>query len=345
MNVTDSRYKNSVLVQEMLQTPQIIRGLDPGKIQSFSVNKQKVLLAGEGSSRIFPAKNTICNSLVPGYSQRIITENCMQAAEYDLSDYSVFVASNSGRTSEVIHLIRSLREKGHSDITAVTGTRGTPVALESSAAYILTCGAEQAVSANKSVMEQALFYDILFRHINGEPPLDLELLADAMHQVLTMDIPQEIVAMTAAAPVLYFSGRNNGVAEELALKTNEIVRKKSDYLEGTYAVHGVEEVMNKGEVVILFDPFESQEEKIRSVIVEGAGLSVIAVSERETVFPTIRIPHIYGCAPYLQLAIGWNLLVEAGIASGINPDCPVRARKIGNEFTGLTNHEPELKNS
>ena len=334
MNINEDRYKKFLLVHEMLQTPQIIRGLDTAAIQSFRVSKQKVLLAGEGSSRIFPAKNTICNSLLLRYSHRIITENCMQAAEYDLSDYSVFAASNSGRTSEVIHLIRSLRGNGYSDITAVTGQHCTPVAVESSSAYILSCGAEQAVSASKSVMEQALFYDILFRHINGAPPLDLESLADAVHQVLTMDIPREIVSSIADAPVLYFSGRNNGVAEELTLKANEIVRKKSDYLEGTYAVHGVEEVMNKGEVVILFDPFESQADKIRSVISEGAGLSVIAVSESDTVFPTIRIPAVAGCAPYLQMAMGWNLLVEAGIASGINLDCPERARKIGNEYTG-----------
>lgn len=333
MNTTDSRYKNFLLVHEMLQTPQIIRELDPGKIQSFGVSKQKVLLAGEGSSRIFPAKNTICNSLVQGYTHRIITENCMQAAEYDLSDYSVFAASNSGRTSEVIHLIRSLREKGHSDITAVTGQHGTPVAVESLSAYILSCGAEQAVSASKSVMEQALFYDILFRHINGAPPLDLEKLADAVHHVLYMDISREFVSLIAAAPVVYFSGRNNGVAEELTLKSNEIVRKKSDYLEGTYALHGVEEVMNKGEVVILFDPFESQVEKMNSVLVKGAGISVIAVSDKETVFPTILLPRVEGCMPYLQLAAGWNLLVEAGIASGINLDSPVRARKIGNEYT------------
>lgn len=334
MNINDERYRGFRLIQEMLETPQIIRNMEVDNIRSFRVKNKKVLLAGEGSSRIFPAKNTICNSLVLGYNQCIITENCMQAAEYDLSDYSVFAASNSGKTSEVIHLIRTLREKGHSDITAVTGASGTPVAGESSSAYILTCGPEQAVSASKSVIEQALFYDILFRHVNGKPPLDLDALSDSMHQVLTMEIPRDIVSKIAAAPVLYFSGRNNGVAEELTLKANEIVRKKSDYLEGTYAVHGIEEVMNSDEAVILFEPFESQEEKIRSVLVNGAGLSVIAVSERATGFPTIRIPRIQGCSTYLQLAAGWNLLVEAGIESGINLDCPVRARKIGNEFKG-----------
>jgi glucosamine--fructose-6-phosphate aminotransferase (isomerizing) len=35
---------------------------------------------------------------------------------------------------------------------------------------------------------------------------------------------------------------------------------------------------------------------------------------------------------YLQLTAGWNLLVETGIALGIDLDHPVRARKVGNEY-------------
>ncbi len=50
--------------------------------------------------------------------------------------------------------------------------------------------------------------------------------------------------------MIYFAGRNNGVAEELTLKTNEITHKKSDYLEGTFSVHGIEETMRPEEVVV-----------------------------------------------------------------------------------------------
>jgi glucosamine--fructose-6-phosphate aminotransferase (isomerizing) len=35
---------------------------------------------------------------------------------------------------------------------------------------------------------------------------------------------------------------------------------------------------------------------------------------------------------YLELAAGWNLLVEVGVQTGIDLDKPVRARKVGNEF-------------
>ncbi|TVQ96896.1 MAG: sugar isomerase, partial [Spirochaetaceae bacterium] len=36
---------------------------------------------------------------------------------------------------------------------------------------------------------------------------------------------------------------------------------------------------------------------------------------------------------YAQLAAGWNLLVELGLALGVNMDKTERARKVGNEFT------------
>jgi len=124
------------------------------------------------------------------------------------------------------------------------------------------------------------------------------------------------------------------VAEELTLKTNEITRKKSDYLEGTYAVHGIEEVMNPNEVVIVVEPFAVEVEKMKQVLVDGVGMKVIAIATEETIFPTIRIPKVEGYDTVLQLLAGWNVLVHVGVAEGINLDKPQRARKIGNEFVG-----------
>lgn len=134
--------------------------------------------------------------------------------------------------------------------------------------------------------------------------------------------------------MIYFAGSNDGVAEELALKTNEITRKKSIYFEGTYLVHGIEEVMTEDELVVLVDRFPEEEEKFQSVLERGVGLKGLAIADRETRFPTIAIPSVHGMDPYVQLMAGWNLLVEIGIAAGINLDNPDRARKVGNEFRG-----------
>jgi glucosamine--fructose-6-phosphate aminotransferase (isomerizing) len=211
---------------------------------------------------------------------------------------------------------------------------GAPLAEISTKAHVLSCGPEKAVAATKSVVEQALFYQAVLAKLRKTTLDNLPAAASAIKEALETSIDSEHVKAVAKAPVIYFSGRNDGVAEELTLKTNEITRKKSAFLEGTYAVHGIEEVMNPDEVVILVEPFPDEEEKFAQVLSKGVGMKVIAISSRQTSFPTIRIPSVKGYDEYVQLAAGWNLLVEVGIALGIDPDKPVRARKVGNEFLG-----------
>ena len=105
-----------------------------------------------------------------------------------------------------------------------------------------------------------------------------------------MPIDKAIVDQACDASTIYFAGYNDGVAEELTLKTNEITRKKSDFLEGSYAVHGIEEVMDAKDVVFVVDPIEGEIEKFQEVLVKGVGLTVVAIADRDTPFPTIRVP-------------------------------------------------------
>jgi glucosamine--fructose-6-phosphate aminotransferase (isomerizing) len=160
----------------------------------------------------------------------------------------------------------------------------------------------------------------------------LDKLAEQVQSALTIKIDHAIIEIIQKADIIYFAGRNNGVAEELALKTNEITRKKSAFLEGTFAVHGIEEVMNRNEVLIWIDPFTDEQEKFKECLVKGVGMSIISVSSGKSIFPTITIPDGGEYAEYVQLAAGWNILVETGISLGINLDKPQRARKVGNEY-------------
>ncbi|MCD4702335.1 MAG: sugar isomerase, partial [Candidatus Aegiribacteria sp.] len=199
--------------------------------------------------------------------------------------------------------------------------------------FVLTCGPEQAVAATKSVVEQALFYDSILQHVAGRSNTHaFPELAESIEEALTMAIDPGIIEKAAKAKTIYFAGYNDGVAEELTLKTNEITRKKSDYLEGTYAVHGIEEVMEKADIVFIVDPIDEEIEKYRDVLVNGVGLEVVAIAERDTPFTTIKVPNASEMNPYVYLCAGWNVLVEIGLSLGINLDKPTRARKIGNEF-------------
>ncbi len=338
MNPTNDRHTRFGLVRDMLRTADIVadyRLPDVGDVTARVAAAGRLLLTGEGSSRIFPAKHAIMQARRAGWPLVLHTEAARQAQEYDLTGWAVFAASNSGRTSEVVKLYQDLRAKGHGDLFGLTATPASKLAEVAHATFVLGCGKEDAVAATKSVVEQALFYHALFERWSGANDLApaLAQIGAQCRAALTTAIDPTWTAKGAKAGTIYFAGRNDGIAEELTLKTNEITRKKSDFLEGTYAAHGVEEVMNRDDVVIWIDPYDDAQTKFMDVLVKGVGLTVIAISDRDTPFPTIRIP----TSPfpgYVQMCAGWNVLVEIGMSLGIDLDKPQRARKVGNEFVG-----------
>ena len=338
MNLNESKYSQFGLVKDMLATVDVVA--DFSADQAKETAKQiaqvgRLLLTGEGSSRIFPAKNAIANARRMNWPITLHTEAGRQAQEYDLSNWAVFAASNSGKTSEVIKLFNDLKAKDHKHLYGLTAADKSKLGELSEKCYVLNCGPEGAVAATKSVVEQALFYHAMLEHACGIPLLGKRRtqLSEDIRTALTTSIDPKLVDKLAAAGTIYFAGRNDGVAEELTLKTNEITRKKSDFLEGTYAVHGIEEVMNKDDVVVWIDPYTDSLDKFADVLAKGVGMTVITIATQPTSFPTIIVPQSE-LQSYVMMAAGWNLLVEVGVKLGINLDKPTRARKVGNEFVG-----------
>ena len=232
-------------------------------------------------------------------------------------------------------MLKRLADAGSPNRFGLTANEETILEQHAATTFRLKCGWEQAVAATKSVAEQALVYQSVVSHAAGrDMAKDLDGAADKVDAALTEKIDPQIVQAIVNAPTVYFAGYNDGVAEELTLKANEITRKKSDFLEGTYAVHGIEEVMDPRDVVILVDPIEVETEKFEKVLVDGVGLTVVAISSVDTPFATIKVPDAGEMNPYVFLAAGWNLLVEIGLALEVNLDKAERARKVGNEFVG-----------
>lgn len=339
MNLNTRKYSQFALVQEMMETVDVVKAFKPTCVRPFlKAIKQagSLFLTGEGSSRIFPAKNAISLAQQWGLNFPINTQGGRQAAECDLGKNAVFGASNSGKTLELIDLFKSLKAKRHKALFGLTATPESMLERVGHGAHVLNCGKEEAVAATKSVVEQALFYHSLVASLGCKSAdiKSLSPLANGIKKTLELKINKSIVNKASKAGRIYFAGRNDGVAEELTLKTNEITRKPSAFLEGTYAVHGVEEVMDKSDVVVVVDPFAKEIKKLRECLEKGVGLTLIAISTKKLPIPTIQIPNVKNFGPYVQLAAGWNLLVEIGLANGIDLDTPVRARKIGNEAPG-----------
>ena len=339
MNGHDERYTKFGLPQDMLATCEIVASMNTGRMAETArqiASAGKLLLTGEGSSRIFPAKSLIQTARQLGWNIELHTEAGRQAQEYNLSDWAVFALSNSGRTAEVIALFDKLSKAGHNHLYSLTAFADSKLESLATQGYVLECGKEGAVAATKSVIEQALFYRALLEHATGNCTLGNRLndLATQMQTALTMPIEEDLIRKVASARTIYWAGRNDGVAEELTLKTNEITRKPADYLEGTYAVHGIEEVMSAEDVVLWINPYPDSEVKFQEVLGKGVGMTIIAIADHDTIFPTIRIPSADDLSPFVQMCAGWNILVEVGLSLGIDLDKPERARKVGNEFTG-----------
>lgn len=334
MNLKDNKYSKYYLVQEMMGTVEAVRKFNPEvalPCAQAARGAGKLMLSGEGSSRIMPAKNAIRKALRWGVGERIVTDGAHQCCEYALDDYAVVLSSNSGRTKETLLLANKLIADGNSRRFGVTANEHTPLEEKCSSTYVLGCGWENAVAATKSVVEQVLYNEAVVRTLAGKPMADLPALAEKIESALTLEVPAEVIRWAKNARTIYFAGMNDGVAEELTLKTNEIVRRKSDFLEGTYALHGPEEVMQDGDIVFVVEPIEQEYDKYRSVF-DGAGVHVVAISTKQTPFTTIVVPQAGEYQQYVDLCAGWNLLVEIGIAEGINLDKPSRARKVGNEM-------------
>lgn len=335
MNLKDNKYAQYYLVQEMMGTVDTVRKFDPSCSQFVAdavKETGRLLFSGEGSSRIMPSKNASRKAKRWGLDLNVQTEGSHQACEYDLSKFTICLASNSGRTKETLILANDLKAKGNDRRFGLTANAGTPLEEVCTKTHVLQCGWENAVAATKSVVEQALFCESIIWNLAGRNmKAALATLPDKLETALTLPVPTEIVEWVKGARTIYFAGMNDGVAEELTLKTNEITRRKSDFLEGTYALHGIEEVMQDGDIVFVVEPIESEYEKYQKVF-GNANVHVVAIDTKPTPFTTIVVPEAGEMQPYIYLAAGWDILVEVGLALGINLDKPTRARKVGNEM-------------
>lgn len=336
MNLKEQKYAQYALVREMMDTVNTVAEFNPEcskEVAAMAGKAGRLYFTGEGSSRIFPAKNALRKFKRWGLDVNCQTDGSWQSREYDLSKYAVFLASNSGRTKEVTLLAKKLMEEGNALRFGLTANQDTVLSTFCTSTHVLNCGWERAVAATKSVVEQALYYESVLWNIAGlDKKTELAALPAKLEQALTAQIPSEIVDWVQQANTIYFAGYNDGVAEELTLKTNEITRRKSDFLEGTYVLHGIEEVMHRNDIIFMVDPIEGEYEKFQEYLVDGAGVRIVAISDHDTPFPTIKVPSAGDFNPYVFLCAGWNLLVEIGIATGMDLDHPNRARKVGNEF-------------
>ena len=87
MNLDIDKYKSFALVHEMMDTVEIVKQFNKNitkEIVKDITSIKNILLTGEGSSRIFPAKNAVRKAKIRGINYNFFTECSHQANQYKL---------------------------------------------------------------------------------------------------------------------------------------------------------------------------------------------------------------------------------------------------------------------
>lgn len=322
------------LIAEMFETVNLVRNFKLELLSALILKSKEHanwMITGEGSSRIFPAKNLLYHRLMYGIGPEVYVSDASLLLNVNHSGYLVFGASNSGKTKELIQLFEQINMPDR--VIAISSHTDTPLKNLASTLFFTDFCNEKAVAATQSVVCQALVYDLLLANFIGRS-FDLDMLANIIQDSLETAIPDEAINALAMASHVYYVGADNGVAEEIALKHIEVVQKPSSFLQGTLLLHGVEEVVTANDALVIFDMQPVHFERISKIYIESIGAKVIVIGQS---FPgCISVPtgKTYEAffEGYQKLCLGWNILAKTGLQLGVNIDKPQRARKIGNSF-------------
>lgn len=329
---------------EMLETEQVVLNFDFNLTKDLAekVGNSKIIFTGMGSSLIFPGKHAKNRAMKLGIFNQVEAYFASDLFQYpDFSNTYVFLCSNSGKTKEVILLLDYIKSKGAKCI-AITAVADSILAQRSDEKIILTCGFEKGVAATKSVVEQALVYDSLIYHLakNQGKEVDFDLLknelvktAAAIKNNINLEVGEEFLKKLASSKNYFIVGLDNGMAEEITLKSYEIARKMALFYPDTHIVHGVEEAIEEGCAVIFhpssFKDYIPDFEKFS----DKTNCQLIGVDD-QNLLQGVKVEINETFSNYCLLAAGWGILRNVGNKLGLDIDHPEKASKIGNPFEG-----------
>lgn len=330
--------------KEMLEGADVFRGFDFEETKSLAeqIGQKRIIFAGMGSSILFPGKQARSRASELNLPNRVEAYFASELLQYkDFKDTHLFLLSNSGMTKETIMLLAHLRKKG-ARFTGITAVSDSILAKKCKSRIIMGCGFESGVAATKSVMEQALILDSIILHLArkqnrrmkfGGPGRSLRDASNKIAHNIGLKLPKNALKSMVQADSIYFIGRDTGVLDEISLKAHEIARKNAFFYPDTDIVHGIEESITPGPLII-FEP-----SKFRKFLSDfkrfskSADCSLFGVdSHKSPGINALRIKSNDIFHNYCLLAAGWGILRNISNRLHINMDRPKRAVKIGNPY-------------
>lgn len=306
---------------------------DQEKIHNFATKvKPPVLVAAMGSSFYLPSGRA--QSIADQLGVRDHIRFIMASEGYNINPKhwnSVILISNSGKTREIISLAKKFKKE---KVFAITSSAQSELAALASNVYVLQSGKEKAVAATKSIVEQSLVLEDMVKYLSTEGEISKKEMKEvdrAMIKNLNLAIDPRLTLAIAGAQTVYFVGGSTGIGEEIALKFNELAKKKSKFIPGTQILHGSEEVIEKGDVVFLLfaDKYRDYADRFRQMK-NKTGCIFITIGQNWPVSDVdVDLELVTGYKPYCYLAYFWNILTKYALLRGYSLDKADKIAKVG----------------
>jgi glucosamine--fructose-6-phosphate aminotransferase (isomerizing) len=309
----------------------------------------KMLIAGEGSSILFPGKfvqRLAVKYALPVSIDVMSSDDACQLHAAALTRHCI-ILSNSGRSREPNKFKEIVNNFGHTQPSIITATPDSPITQDVSAPHlhVLDCGKERAVAATKSVIEQALLLLYAVTQCDDRIEIAPELLLNtmrAMEAALDRAPQAEAVSLLAQARQVYVFGPEDGCAAEIALKLPELTGIQSLYFGGALGIHGPLQAYDSQarQPIIVLRP---SVDFIRSLAEKEPNAPMIVIGAQEVLDAApqgaIKIPLSMESkglfekdfAAFEALAYCWRLFVDVGVSIGRDLDNPTKLSKVATE--------------
>ena len=276
---------------------------------------------GEGSSRLFPLGFTQSIAMQWGRAGIVTGGGGRTLTRFMAKNYQITVSSNSGKTREIVEGLLNVKPRG---VLAVLGNPGGPVEDLVEASFCVLDKPERAVPATVSVVGQSLVLLQAVAYYCGKMIPMLEI-ADAVSETLE----------TSALPIdlgtsrIWWCGNDNGVADELMLKSCEALGIASISCGQGLGIHGIHEVLGPSDLVVAIGVDSRDRDTLASVVSATGSQFQSWGSSRHDDW---KLPDLGIWAPFSELSAGWRFIDSVAKSLGRDPAYPKRLRKIGNEF-------------
>ncbi len=205
-----------------------------------------VRLAAHGSSDNAASYAIYAFGLLPGWTalRDSITLSVYYGAELDLGGSVVVALSQSGRTPDVVDYVERARARGALTI-ALTNDPSAELATAAELTLPLAAGAERAVAATKTYLNQLAGLVLLAGHVAGRGAEVANGLRTVAEQIDGIVDPLARAAAEVALPFAWVGrmfvigrGIEFATAREVALKLTETCRVAAEPLTATDLAHG-----------------------------------------------------------------------------------------------------------